>query len=317
MHIDLHCDTIYRMKECSYPQILWKNGFHVDIQKLKQVKSVLQCFALYADFGKTQQNEGAWNYIQSLYQIALKEFQDNGADLQWVRSLSELHKAQEAGKIGAMLTLEEGGVVEGDMGRLDRLYAMGIRIASLTWNYPNCMGYPATNPMYRKSGLTSFGKDAVVHMQDMGMIVDVSHLSDQGFWDVLELADKPIMATHSNARAITGHPRNLTDDMIRALGQAGGVMGLNFCAAFLHHTHPKMRIKDVIRHLDHIRSVGGEDVLAIGTDFDGIGCELEIAHAGQMDKLYDQLGKGGFTPRQVDKLLRDNVLRVFGDTFQR
>lgn len=146
------------------------------------------------------------------------------------------------------------------------------------------------------------------------MLVDVSHLSDRGFWDVLEAGTRPFVASHSNARTVCPCVRNLTDEMIRALAERGGVMGLNFCADFLRtvpegESNPG-RLEDVVAHARHVFRMGGEDCLGLGSDFDGIDTNEALPGAQSMGKLWEALRQGGFTERQLDKIFYGNVLRV-------
>ncbi len=167
-------------------------------------------------------------------------------------------------------------------------------------------------------GLTEKGKEFVCKMEELSMIPDVSHLSDAGFWDVAACCRKPFVASHSNARAVCPHVRNLTDEMIRALAERGGVMGLNFCADFLAQKPMGVAnpgtIADIVAHAKHIAKVGGVGVLGLGSDFDGIDTHKELRGAQGMDRLADALRKGGFTSSEVDQIFFENVLRVYRDT---
>jgi membrane dipeptidase len=152
-------------------------------------------------------------------------------------------------------------------------------------------------------------------MEELGMIADVSHLSDAGFYDVLQYSSKPFVASHSNAREVCGCVRNLTDDMIRKLAERGGCMGLNFCADFLE-TVPEGQpnpgtIEAVVRHAKHIVKVGGIGVLGLGSDFDGIDTNQELPGAQSMELLWERLHQSGFTQGQLDAVFYKNVLRVY------
>ena len=164
-------------------------------------------------------------------------------------------------------------------------------------------------------GLTPLGKEAVEYLNFKGGLIDVSHLSDGGFWDVKQISKKPFVATHSNARSITDHPRNLTDEMIRALAESGGVSGLNFCLSFLGEDRERNHLEDHLRHLNHLKKVGGEDVVAIGSDFDGVGGKLVIDEPGKMALLFEALEKDGWSQRQIEKLAYGNILRVLREVW--
>lgn len=338
MIIDMHCDTISEIRhrrnnkgeDCG----LRENKLHIDARRLKESGYMLQCFALYVnlrgcggiDGQGNPQPDQAWTDLQELYQVYRQELADCGHLLQAVESAAELEQCRKAGKVAALLTVEEGGVCGGRLERLDELYAMGVRMMTLTWNFPNELGYPNINSLDRRQGyqalfqpdlehgLTETGREFVARMEQLKILVDVSHLSDKGFWDVLETGRSPFVASHSNARAVCPCVRNLTDGMIRALAERGGVMGLNFCADFLH-TVPEGapnpgRLEDVTAHARHIFQVGGEDCLGLGSDFDGIDTNEALPGAQAMQMLWEALRQSGFTERQLDKIFYANVLRV-------
>ena len=152
-------------------------------------------------------------------------------------------------------------------------------------------------------------------MERVGIIPDVSHLSDKGFFDVLDICKKPFIATHSNARSIKDHPRNLTDDMIRKLSEKGGIMGINFCSNFLGESEIA-KLDDIVRHIDHIRNVGGIDVIALGSDFDGIGNKVEIEDIGKIELLAYKLKQNGYKESEIDKILVKNAIRLFNDVLK-
>ena len=143
------------------------------------------------------------------------------------------------------------------------------------------------------------------------MIIDVSHMSDECFYDVLSMTTKPFVASHSNARTITNNSRNMSDDMIIQLAKRGGVMGINFYAPFLNSRASTSRVQDMVKHILYIKDLAGIDCIGIGTDFDGIDCKLEINHAGEMKKLEKALRKAGLTEEEVEKIFYKNVLRVY------
>ena len=225
--IDLHCDTASRI--FYEKEGLKKNSFSVDIEKLKKGNCLGQVFAFFIDAGEVTNLESEF---KSMYNTFISEIEKNKSEIEIVRNINELKSCEEKGKIGAFLSIEEGEVLKGDIKNLKRVYDMGIRFITLTWNYKNSLGYPNYNYIYKDKGLTSLGKDMVIEMENLGIVPDCSHLSDEGFWDLIKICKKPFIATHSNSREVTFHPRNLTDAMIKALGNKGGVMGLNFCADF-------------------------------------------------------------------------------------
>ena len=184
-------------------------------------------------------------------------------------------------------------------------------IGTVTWNGENELGYGAVDST--GGGLTEFGKEVVKRMNTLGMAVDVSHLSERGFWDVAEISKKPFIASHSNAKAICDHARNLTDDQIRALIKAGGVAGINFCASFLNDSK-KANVKDIVKHIEHMLSCGAEDNIGLGTDFDGISLAPDdVNNAGAVYMIFDELKKLGYSDELIEKISHKNFERVFGE----
>ncbi len=337
MIIDMHCDTVseirHRRTEKKEDCSLRENELHIDAKRLKESGYLLQCFALYVnlqgcggiDGHGVPKPEKAWADLQDLYRLYQQEMARNTDLLQPVSNAAQLAECRREGKVAAVLTVEEGGVCGGSLERLEQLYAMGVRMMTLTWNYPNELGYPNLNALNRLGyrelfqadgvhGLTETGKAFVARMEELGMLVDVSHLSDRGFWDVLQVSTRPFVASHSNARAVCPCVRNLTDEMIRSLAECGGVMGLNFCTDFLH-TAPEGvpnpgHLDHAVAHARHIFQIGGEDCLGLGSDFDGIDTNEALPGAQSMERLWTALKRDGFTERQLDKIFHANVLRV-------
>ena len=164
-------------------------------------------------------------------------------------------------------------------------------------------------------GLKPFGKEAVEYMNQLGIAVDVSHLSDGGFWDVADILSTPFVASHSNCRALCPHPRNLSDEMLHCLADHGGVVGLNFCPAFLDDSE-QGTITAMLTHLRHMIRVGGIDCVALGTDFDGIHGKPEISGAHQMPVFFQAMEQNGFTPYEIEKIGWNNALRVIKDVIK-
>lgn len=302
--IDLHCDTALRL----YHEKLKLNESicKVDIKKLKKAKALAQVFATFIELDYV---DNPYKEFKRIYSNLINEIEANPKDIVIVRNLNELDKARNDGKIGAFLSIEEGEVLEGKIERVKEMYDLGIRFITLTWNFPNSIGYPNVGFENKDKGLTERGKEIVIEMERLGIIPDCSHLSDAGFYDLIDICKKPFVATHSNARGVTNHSRNLTDDMIVKLANKGGVMGLNFCAPFLGDKKVPT-IEDMINHIKYTKNVGGIDVLALGTDFDGIENEVEIENIGEIDKLSYALGKNGFSDDEIDKIFFGNVKRV-------
>ena len=325
MFIDLHCDTaasaLYKAHETggSASAVLYEDPkAHLDIARLRQANGTAQFFACFTPpkeyYEKSTGLTSDSAFTDAVLGVVKQTAEEHPDQLRVVRSFAEYQAAVSDGVTAAFLTLEEGRPVDGKWENLDSYYDQGVRLITLTWNFKNCFGSPnSKDPAIMQEGLTAFGKDAVVYMQEKGMIVDVSHLSDGGFYDVASLCKKPFIASHSDARALCPHTRNLTDEMIRILADHGGITGLNFCPDFIEEPG-KCTFEGVIRHARYIRDVGGIECLALGSDFDGIGGDLEIDNVLKMPVLLDRLLDAGFTSSEVEKIAYQNAERVLKDT---
>jgi membrane dipeptidase len=285
---------------------LSRNEFSVDVEKLKKANSLAQTFALFVNLEEVSK---PYEYCMSMAEKFYELHEMNKRDMNLATNYTEIIQNEENQKISALLSIEEGGVLEGKIENLQNFYDKGVRMMTLTWNYPNEIGHPHNVGGNMKKGLTDFGKEVVGKMNELGMLIDVSHLSDAGFYDVLALSKKPFIATHSNSRTITNHSRNLTDDMIKKLARAGGITGLNFCPMFVSDKN-FASVESLIKHIKHIINVGGEDVLAMGTDFDGISPETELKDISQMYKLLDAMKENGISENTIEKIFYKNALRV-------
>lgn len=321
--IDLHCDTAWKLWESQNGATLKENDFSVSLKGLRKGDYLAQFFACFVDAGWFKENQFTENQLtenqfakgyelaKTLIERMKREIKNCGEELAFAGNYQELISNKEAGKISALLTLEEGGVTGGDLGKVEELYRSGIRLITLLWNYENCIGYPnSRDSSVMRKGLKPFGLEMVEKMNELGMIVDVSHMSDGGFKDVITHSKVPVIASHSNARALCAHPRNLTDEMIHALAEKGGIAGVNFYPAFIREDM-KAGAEDIVRHIKYMVNAGGIDFVAIGTDFDGFsGGELEIQKSGQMELLYHALQKEGFSASEIEKIQSGNALRV-------
>ena len=315
--IDMHCDTLLGLVHGENIN-LKSNHLCVDLEKMKQADSMAQFFACFINMRRFQ-GEDRWNkgyeYAMNMIARGKKEFAAYPNEIAMATNYYELLHNENSGKMSAILTVEEGGIIDGKIENLEALYREGIRLITLTWNEENCLAFPnSDDATVMNSGLKPFGIEVVERMNDMGMIIDVSHLSDGGFWDVIKYSKKPVVASHSNARALCGHRRNLTDEMIHALAENGGVSGINFYPVFLNE-NAKATVDDLAHHIEHMYRLGGEDFVAMGTDFDGFDDgELDIKHLGQMEMLYDALKKRRFNDTQLEKFWFRNAMRVIKET---
>ena len=319
--VDMHCDTIGELRKAEKagkPISLRSNSLHIDLEKMQKGDYLLQNFAMFVFLGR--EKDPLVNVLEMIdvYNRAMAE---NADIIGPVLNYEDIEKNRAAGKLSGMLTIEEGAVLKGNPYVVRSLYQLGVRMLTLTWNFENEIGYPNTivkakdyDPS-RHYGLKPDGIEIVREMNRVGMIVDVSHLGDDGFWDVVKYCDGPFVASHSNARAVCNHTRNMTDDMIRALADKGGVMGLNFCGDFLN-PNGKSRVEDMVRHAKHIINVGGSDILGLGTDYDGIDGDLELDHCDKMPLLAQEMERQGFSTQQIEKIFHGNVLRLYREVLK-
>ena len=302
--IDLHCDTIMQLLNHPDSGDLYRNTWKIDIEKLQKAHSKVQDFALFINLGETNDPYGRYEEMRNLCTTQIHLY---GEHIQHVLSYQDVESVYESGKIGALMSIEEGGVLGGDLDKLKQAYQDGVRLITLTWNYPNGLGEPHCGEQHKK--LTPKGIEFVEVMQDLGIIVDCSHLNDAGTEQLGDILDVPFVASHSNAREVTAHTRNLPDNLIKLIANKGGVIGLNFAQSFLG-TSSISRIEDIVKHGLYLINKGGEDVVALGTDFDGIKPDTEIKDASEMHRLYDAFKEAGLSVEQCEKLFWKNADRL-------
>ncbi len=310
--IDMHCDTLlecYRQKEP-----LRENSLHIDLEKLRKGGSLMQFFAIFLVSGEEAKEENIslnpyelFSEVADLYE---RELVTNSNIIAPVRTFSEFEKNRSEGKMSALLTVEDAGALEGDFERLQMFYDRGVRLMTLLWNYENCIGFPQSSIAAEHSkGLKAFGIELVERMNDIGMIIDVSHMSEGGFYDVAKYSKKPFTASHSCARKLCNHSRNLTDEQLRCIADKGGIVGVNFNADFLRENVGVSTADDIAAHLAHMVNIMGDECVALGSDFDGIDCELEIKSYEHYSKLLPKLEKI-FSQETIEKICYKNVIRL-------
>ena len=325
---DLHCDTLSELRRAEMRgdgQTFAHNNGHIDLEKLEKGDYMLQCFAAFVNLADP--TPGADPLVTALEEIdVFKRMMERYSDrIAPVYRPEDIRKNAEAGKISGMLTIEEAGCCKGSLGVLRRMYELGVRMMTLTWNHENELAspnvVPGNGPIWpcmpnTETGLKEKGFEFLAEMERLHMIVDVSHLSDRGFWDIVEHGTRPFAASHSNCRALCPHTRNLTDAMIRALAEKGGIAGLNYYAAFLDTdpAHPeacRSTVERIAEHAAHYKQVGGIGVLALGSDFDGIDSHHQLETAADMPLLADALRRTGFTEDEVERIFWRNARDFF------
>ncbi len=303
-YCDLHCDALTT-----------EGVLQVTPSSLKKGDCLLQCFAIFPG-----RREDAWEFVRKHAERFPSYCKENGYAP--VTRASDVKETQ----INALLTVEDAGAIEGDLQKLDALYALGVRMITLTWNYPNQLGFP-NFPDYEgllcgkgrlqarenALGLTKFGREAVARMNQLGVIIDVSHGSDALVRDVAKESKKPFVASHSGIRRAFDCSRNLTDEGVRLIAESGGVIGLDFCADFLSFNQTAEGQKGaMLYHAKELIRVGGEDVLSIGSDFDGIPVNPYLKNPSYLPAFFEELCRV-FSVSVAEKIAYQNFLRVFQD----
>lgn len=281
--LDLHCDTLDRLALSGDPSVpggfyehdegvprdrmssLRDNDAHVSLARTAAF-DWCQCFAVFIP--DELRGATAWRLyerVRDWWQAALRQESDM---LSQARCSADIDSAFSSGKTAGILTVEGAAFLSDDgacEGMLDQIARDGVRMCTLTWNGVNALG----SGNLTDEGLSGFGRSMVRELESREIAIDVSHLNDAGFKDVCEVAERPFAASHSNARAVCPHPRNLADWQLREIADCGGVVGLNFCRDFLTDRRDDPTRDDVLRHVDHVLEVAGERVLALGCDYDG------------------------------------------------
>lgn len=325
--VDLHCDTFSRMEERDLTDFE-NNDLHINLSKLKEGQSLLQVFALF-------DNKEKYNYdiekFNKLIDFAFNIINNNKNNLNLVKEYKNIKKDEQ----NIIVSVEDIGSINNDLSNLKYYYERGIRLCNLTWNYENCIGFPNGIEGYNK-GLKSFGKEVIEYMNELGMIIDVSHLNDKGFMDVCDISKSPFIASHSSSRELCSNVRNLDDKMIKMIADRGGIIGVNFYSLFLENVDRAFEKKineykqkkeykklddmlyktlskneSIVKHINHIKNVGGENIIAFGSDFDGISCNLEMQDFRGIQGLIPCLEKAGFNYIQIEKLYYKNALNFF------
>lgn len=327
---DLHSDTLGRREmqdsEC------WKNfltniGFDpstnegdlrsntgaLDLERMQKL-SYFQCFGIWMD---TDDPANALAFYRKARDRFKYDITENNSDLAGIAQTDDNKTAMQAamelsqqGKVAALLTVENASMIGDDISIVDEMISDGVIMSTLTWGGKNSLG---SNPS-TTDGLTEMGKEVVSRFEEGNIVVDVSHLNDEGFYDLLAIHKRPFVASHSNSRAVCNCPRNLTDDMFRALVDMGGLVGMNFYRSYLtERSTPstgEVTFDEFCSHIDHWLSLGGEDVIAIGTDYDGSDVPAWIESCSDMPDLHAKLADR-FGQDVINKMFFQNAYAFF------
>lgn len=312
--IDTHCDTLMQLipRSSRNPPVrrLGERSEmgHIDLPRMIEGGVTCQTFAMYT--GRSAVQTDALLTALKMTDAFYSEMEVNEGIVP-VTGPDEIVSAKESGKVCALLSIEGAEPLLGDLSLLRVFYRLGVRMLSLAWNWRT----PFADGLYaiRSEGkLPELGVQAIEEMDRLGIVFDVSHLTDSCFWDVADLKKGPFIASHSNCRALCDHNRNLTDDMIRALADKGGVMGMNFAPGFVDKE--KATVERVVDHIDHIVDLVGPDHVGLGSDFDGIGSTpMGLEDVSKMPNITVELVRREYRDEDIIKILGGNHLRVFRD----
>ena len=300
--VDAHCDTLQLVRRGTIDFFVGHNQSHLDLPRLTAGGVKVQFFAAFIHPDeRTKGVTRALDLVDAFFSLAGSC--DRIRPVYCYHDILQLHP----GVVGAFLTVEGGEALGESLGVLRMLHRLGVRALTLTWNYRNALGDGVF--VTEDLGLTPFGLDVVREMNRLGMLIDVSHLSPRTLSGVLNESRHPVLASHSNCYALCAHPRNLTDEQIKAISSAGGVIGVTFVPTMVNTEKPS--IDRLLDHIDHLANVGGTDCVAIGSDFDGFSGFLPgLKHAGELKNLAPALIKRGYNDYQVEKVLYGNLLRL-------
>ena len=301
---DLHCDTLFKFFENQRYSISKNNG-HVSDVGLKNGGYLAQCFAIYQPTDIT--GDSGFDYFKKQCDV-FKNAVSKSLVLEMATDKKDIEENRKNGKVSAVLTVENADFLQNDLNRLKTVEEKGVKILGLVHNGENCLGHShSNNKALANLPLKGFGREVVEVLNFTNITVDVSHLNVGGFWDVARLSKKPFVATHSGCSAVFKHARNLCDEQVKAIAQSGGVVGCVFYSHFLNGTDTT-DIDSILRHLEHLVKVGGEDVAALGSDFDGMKCDLPF-DASKIQILVEAItSKFGFSV--TEKLCFKNAMRI-------
>ena len=296
--IDTHCDTVSQLLDGN--RELCKNDCMVDVEGMKRYEGYVQFFAAYVS--KSFQNPmlRAVKLLDKTKQEVLKN------NIKLILDSSDLNHVIDNNLCGAILSIEDARALCGELASLRFFYDYGVRAMTLAWNDDNEVTDGADSD--KNSGLTSFGREVVREMNLLKMIVDVSHITEKGFWDVLQESNAPVIASHSNCYSICSHRRNLNDEQIKTLIKSGGLMCINLYPPFLENNPEDADIDSVISHIDHVLSLGGENILGLGSDFDGIDTTPKgISNVVGYEKLFEKMVNLGYNVSIINKITYQNA----------
>lgn len=318
--VDTHCDTLKCLSSdfTGLRQAMWidrsekglgeRSKFgHIDLPRLHEGGVNCQTFAISSVRSRTPPY--ALRTAMRQLDIFYSECEKNDSEIMLATSHDEIMSAIGKRKVAALLSIEGADVIEGDMSMLRIFYRLGVRMVGLVHSRRNLIADGVAD-LRTGGGLSSFGVEVVEDLDRLGVIIDVSHLNDEGFWDLIDISTSPIIASHSSCRAICDHPRNLTDQQIVTLAERDSVIGINFAPSFIHPSYAT--VERVVDHIDHIVKLSGPDHVGLGSDFDGIASTpVGLEDASKIPNITRELLKRQYSEGDIRKILGENHLRLF------
>lgn len=298
--VDSHCDTITFTEENKLS--FYDNEVsHISIKKMLDANVKIQFMATYIDYNIPFPD----CYFEALKHLnKLYEYEKKYENLKIIQSKRDLdYVLNKEDKIGIILTVEGGHIIDDNIDILKSLHILGVKSLTLTWNYKNKLACGAMED--DDFGLTKFGEKVIKTMEDLDMIIDVSHASQKTFWDVLSITQKPIIASHSLCKSIHNHKRNLSDLQIKKISDLGGIIGVNYYREFIGK---KEDISSLVDHIENIINIGGDNCLGLGSDFDG--CEVidDIKDIRYTHLIGDELLRRNYSENVIKKIFSDNYI---------
>lgn len=307
---DGHCDTLLEILAGKRSLAERSTKGHIDLPRLQEGGITAQVFAVYLEDQFLP--SGAVKQTLRILDVMYRELEAHSETMVLATRAADIQQAKQSGKVAAVIGLEGAEALEGDLGVLRMLHRLGVRILTVTWSRRN----QAADGGYERrtgGGLTEFGVKLVQECNELGIILDISHLSPAGVRDVLELSKRPVVASHSNCRALCSHWRGLDDQQLQALARNGGLSGVTFVPAFISDERKEASLEKLLDHIDHIVQVAGVDHVGLGSDFDGFHppAPRGLEDVSRMPRITEGLLRRGYTDGDVRQVLGENWMRVF------